>query len=242
MKPKVVETNYSINQARSMENGIMFFSTRHKGHVTVATLDNVGQIKTECTTIRECENKKEKNKKELIFAIAMLPLVIILAKLFEGAISQGPILLLRFFLGVYVVLKLSLFILINMIGRKKRESMYRFHSAEHMVINAYEELKRVPNIKEIREYSRFHNQCGTNKTTRTVISGILMFFATFISNPLHMLIMMLFIDILICILLHSGHLNFLQRYTTEVATEKELRVAIEGLTVWLQYEKGEGKS
>ena len=108
-----------------------------------------------------------------------------------------------------------------------------------MVINAYRELKRVPTLKEIRGYSRFSNTCGTNEITETVTSCIWMIFCTFISNPMYMLMVMLAGNIIILILLRFGYLNFLQRYTTAVPTEIELRVAIEGMRVWLENEKKE---
>lgn len=237
-----MRSEIKINHAHSMDDGIQFYSKRHKGCVAIATADKSGNIKTEWTTIKEYKNKQDKiakMKKDVIFILCVLPFTIIFAILLEWAIRQKPILGLRFFLIGYAFMILSMFIIRNIIKRRKEKNNYKFHSAEHMVINAYRELKRVPTLKEIRGYSRFSNTCGTNETTVTVISGILMFFCTFLTNQLYMLMVMLAGNIIILILLRFGYLNFLQRYTTAVPTEIELRVAIEGMRVWLENEKKE---
>ena len=108
-----------------------------------------------------------------------------------------------------------------------------------MIINAYKKLERVPSLEEIREFSRFSNSCGTNVITQIVLSFILMFFCTFIPNIRLMNVAILSVNFVILILLQCGFLNFLQRYTTIVPTDRELLVAISGMNVWLENEKKE---
>ena len=108
-----------------------------------------------------------------------------------------------------------------------------------MLINAYRKLKRVPSLEEIREYSRFDNDCSTNLVTQTAISFVLMFFCTFIRNSLIGIIVS---NTIVLILLQCGFLNFLQKWTTIVPTDRELSVAIAGLNAWIENEKkGEGE-
>ena len=137
------------------------------------------------------------------------------------------------------IILLSIFVLRNFKERKSEKNVFKFHSAEHMIINAYKKLERVPSLEEIREFSRFSNSCGTNVITQIVFSFILMFFCTFIPNIRLMNVAILSVNFVILILLQCGFLNFLQRYTTIVPTDRELLVAISGMNVWLENEKKE---
>ena len=58
-----MRTKLEIDHARSMNNGIQFYSKRHKGYVAIATVDEVGNIKTEWTTMKKYENEKNKQDK-----------------------------------------------------------------------------------------------------------------------------------------------------------------------------------
>ena len=46
--------------------------------------------------------------------------------------------------------------------------MYKFHSAEHAAVNAYCDLKRVPTIKEIKNYSNYAYGCGVAQAFKKV--------------------------------------------------------------------------
>ena len=48
----------------------------------------------------------------------------------------------------------------RMAGDKNIESLCKFHSAEHAVINAYYDLFRLPTIEEAKRYSIFSYHCG----------------------------------------------------------------------------------
>lgn len=234
-----------IDHAHSMDNGIRFYSKCHKGYVAISTVDEFGNIKTEWTTMKKYEKKKNKHdkianmKKFSIFILCVLPFATIFSILFEWAISKDPILGIRFWLMSYVFMQLSMFLITTFIERKKEKNAYKFHSAEHMVLNAYRKLKRVPSLEEIREYSRFSNSCGTNAITQRVMNFTLIFLCTFISNPLYSIIGMLSANIIVFVLLECGFLNFLQKCTTIIPTDKELSVAIAGMNEWFENEKKE---
>lgn len=243
-----MRTKLKIDSAESMYNGIRFYSKRHKGYVAISTVDELGNINTEWTTIKKYKKGKNKHdkiedmKRIFIFMLWGLPLSIIFTILLVWLITQNPILGIRFLFLGYAFIVLTAFAINNFIQRKREKNMYKFHAAEHMAINAYKKLKRVPSLGEIREYSRFDNSCGTNATTQSFISFILMFLCTFINNQLYRIIGMISVNIIVFILLQCGFLNFLQKWTTIVPTEKELSVAIAGLNVWIENEKkGEGE-
>ncbi len=240
-----MRTKLKIDHAHSMDNGIRFYSKRHKGYVAISTVDELGNIKTEWTTMKKYEKEKNKRdkiadmKKFSIFILCVLPFATIFSILLEWAISKDTILGIRFLFMGYAFMLLGVFVITTFIERKKEKNAYKFHSAEHMVLNAYRKLKRVPSLEEICEYSRFSNSCGTNATTQMIMNFTLMFLCTFISNPLYSLIGMLSANIIVLILLQCGFLNFLQKYTTIIPTDKELSVAIAGMNVWFENEKKE---
>lgn len=52
-----------ISNAESMDKGIVFFSNKHKDYVSMATINEQGEIKSEWITIREYKNYKKINQK-----------------------------------------------------------------------------------------------------------------------------------------------------------------------------------
>ena len=47
-----------------------------------------------------------------------------------------------------------------LIGDERHKQIARFHYAEHAVINAYNDLRKVPTLEEIKNYSGFAYSCG----------------------------------------------------------------------------------
>lgn len=240
-----MRTQLKINHAYSMCNGIRFYSKRHKGYVAIATVDEQGEIATKWTTMKEYRKSKGKHEKiaeikdSFILALYLLPFVLVFSMLLVWASEKDPILSIRILLIGYSLLLLSVFIVTTNRERKKEKNAYRFHSAEHMVLNAYRKLRRVPTLEEIRQYSRFSNSCGTNFTAQIITMFTLIFACTFMSNSLYREIGILLAIVIVSILLKRGCLNFLQKFTTIIPTDKELAVAIEGMNVWIENEKKE---
>lgn len=234
-----------INHANSMNNGICFYSKRHKDQVAIATVDKQGNVTAEWTTMKVYRKNKDKHqriaemKRIFRFIVSMLPFVIVFSILLVQEMYKNHIYGIRTLLIGYALLLLFSFIVSNSIKRREERRAYKFHSAEHMVINAYRKLGRVPSLEEIHQFSRFCNSCGTNATTQMVVSFILMAVCSFIPNPLYSTIGMLSVNVIVLILLRCGFLNFLQIFTTITPTDKELTVAIMGMNVWFENEKKE---
>lgn len=235
-----------IDHAESLDNGIIFFSKRHKKHISIATIDGQGNISSKWCTIKEYQNsqnsQKRKSKSEklcefkrlFLASLAISPLILSLIKFLN--LEAEPIYNLRIlFMGIPIIF-LSCFMLICHLVRKTDERLFRFHSAEHMVINAYEKLNRVPSLDEIHEYSRFNNGCGTNFITLLILLFILGFAHSFIPVSLYFVISYLVSSVIALILLQCGFLNFLQYFTTSTPTDTELLVAISGMQVWFENE------
>ena len=113
-------------------------------------------------------------------------------------------------------------------------SLMKFHSAEHAVINAYYDLKRIPEYKELRFYSNYSYDCGTLQFAPklTVFTGfalIQLFLPWLWLIPGHLAVL------LICYLLYrENKLYFLESVVLIQPTSKEYKVALAALGTELE--------
>lgn len=227
-----------IDNASSNDNGIWFYSKRHKGHVCIATLEDDGSVTTRWTTVKEQRKEEDrgKNNAKLYYALSIYFFYV---AVIMWAMSIDTKLGMRFWCISTIAIRLTYFFVSLHKDRKNGKQWAKFHSAEHMVLNGYSALKRVPTLDEVSKYSRFSNSCGTNTVTIGVLGYLNVFIATWISDPLYKISFNVLVLVLIVVLLKLGMLNFLQVFTTEEATEQELKVAIEGLNTWYENESKE---
>lgn len=124
-------------------------------------------------------------------------------------------------------------VLIATLKLGKSKQLARFHAAEHMSLNAYQSLGRVPTLEEIKKYSRFSKHCGSRNMLESnfLYSLLILIIIIFESNSFIPLII-LGVLVLILKLTHTSPfkvLGFLQILVTNKPTDLELNVAIEGL-------------
>ena len=231
----------NVREATSFCDGIEFYSKRNKGYIAKATLVEDGTIVTSYAKKKEISSEKKSFAQNL----AMWAGIVTLAVVFTFAI-----------MGISYLLKLegrrqfgfmwftiSVFGLIAFVVRttKKRRtpegrSTYRFHSAEHMAINAMKKLQRVPTLEEIKQFSRFENGCGSNGTAIMTFNYLwLAFCITFLQGISYIVIAPLGLCVIMILYLLSG-LNFLQYLSTIKPTDKELEVAVAGIQEWYNHE------
>lgn len=121
-----------------------------------------------------------------------------------------------------------------------KSDVFRYHSAEHQVFNAYNALGRVPDINEIKMFSNFHRNCGTNSITRMIIISLffeLLICLVCLDTPIEVLyIIVIGFVLTFGYLDKKGKLNFLQYFVTLPPTDKELNLAIKGLSKVIEYE------
>lgn len=114
----------------------------------------------------------------------------------------------------------------------KQHSMGNFHSAEHMVINAYHKLQRVPTLHEVKKFSRFSKNCGSMPRFLWFIICVPVCFmptAFYYDIRTSILLLSLYYMFLL-IAIHHGWLTFFQILVTNKPTDRELLLAIEALT------------
>ncbi len=224
-----------IREARSIKNGIIFCSSSIPLIMVKSTINEKGEIRTRVIDqitereedLKEQEGNKRKNMliKAYLTDLIILTIMILLKvdiRLFTGMVTFSIV-------GTHYLCP----VLYNIYNIKyKYKSLGRFHSAEHMVINAYNKLDRIPSLQELKKSSRFSNNCGSNKTNSIIIMFAFISFAgPFLikMGVIKYLIIMMLIPIIIAVLSSVGAINILQVFVTNKPTDIELRVALEGL-------------
>ena len=139
---------------------------------------------------------------------------------------------------------------------KDIERVFMYHGAEHMVINCYENEKKLT-VENVRVFSRFHPRCGTNYLFLVMIVSIAIFsFLGFSGNPFLRLLTRLILlplvagvayEVLKACARNENALTrvirapglFMQRFTTKVPTDDMLEVAIAAFNVAMDDNIGE---
>ena len=229
------EKKLEIYSARSMFNGIIFYSNKNPDFCAVIKIEDDGNISKEWqkddvdTSFDETYNKIYINIISflIIFSVAISIIFTTITPLYglRAILITSNMLLITAF-------SLSMFYL----WIDPDKSFLRFHSAEHMCINALYKYQRIPTLEEVSKISRFDNSCGTNIILKTILTLTIMFVLSFSGNLLFSVVCIFVFEIIINILTKLGLLNFLQRITTYPPTERELNLAIEGLKFWLENE------
>lgn len=107
--------NLKTCTAISMENGIKFYSKKHKNYFSIATINDKGKIITKWQDDEEKNNpqEKEKSRNTLLVVLIMLPVIISFSILIELLDKNNPILLLRLCIIIIPILMLGIFFLIT---------------------------------------------------------------------------------------------------------------------------------
>lgn len=237
-----MEKQKKILRAQSKKNGIIFCSNVFSFIGLETFFNSSGNI--QCRLIPAyldelmdslgvyIEKEPTFNRKGLIiFNIALITLSII-AFIFS---QNFGLVLAAIWFSIFVSFELYKFVKHSYEMKSKNgkeRSLAKLHAAEHMAINAYHKLQRVPTLEEVKKFSRFTPKCGSRKTFSRIFATfmITIVIATLFSyNSLVYSIALVAITIFSVLAEHYGWLIFLQVFVTSKPTDKELKLAIEGL-------------
>lgn len=113
-------------------------------------------------------------------------------------------------------------------GDKDYIQMYKFHSAEHAVVNAYCDLKRVPTIEEIKNYSNYAYGCGVAQAFKKVWLYLGLGFCYLIPDIWFFVALIIFL--IVSLLWHKKNFFFTEIFALINPTESEYEVAIHAIT------------
>lgn len=233
------------NLLYSVDNGIIFVSNHNNEKYVFSTVDSKFRVKTVAITKKEYEDKYKSRLEIKIdnfftklqkFANIVVVFAIIIMLLF----APRKNLILTIILTscrLYCLFLMLAFIISMLITVLCRDKVFlKFHGAEHMVVNAYKDLERLPTRKELKKYSRFNKDCGGNLALLLFLNNISLYLCSYLSLGYGILIFC-FVLVLTFLGYRKGVFNFIQKLTTLPPTQKELDVARNGLKLWLEKEK-----
>lgn len=225
-----------IRGAYSKKNGIVFYSNTIPLISCETFRDESGEIQSRIVLTALVQNYDvEENEKTVTFIkkeIVMFDTILI-----------GIAMLLKNINAIFGAIYFSLFVSKDFFDfiktiyqfkskKGKQYSRCTFHAAEHMAINAYESLQRIPTLDEAKKYSRFSKGCGSNqvlfKVIRFTTLSVLIVLGG-IMNPRSYLITVALIFTFMIIAYKKSWIIFLQVFFTNVPSDSELEVAIEGI-------------
>lgn len=241
-----MEERKFVGEARSKKNGIVFYSNTFPLIGSETFRDDCGTIHSRIIPVRSDEfieylgTLDEKgnsfNKwKVIAFDIILASICLLSGNLWFVIAS--------IYFSILVSFDLFRFIRVayQMKSKKGKESSTaRFHAAEHMVINAYEKLQRVPTFDEVKKSSRFLKECGSSKilykiSSYTLMSLIIAFVAEW--NIYIYFLLVIIIPIFMAIANKKRWLRFLQVFVTEIPSDSEIELAIEGIKAFERMEE-----
>lgn len=215
--------HYFLSGGRSFYNGIMFFSPKSRE-------EGIWTSENACTCCEWQSSNILTHKQERVLSIIISAIFIL--SVYCGILLKWNIIQhIRIVLLDFILSFISAYIVANS-NIKKAAAMFRFHGAEHMAINCYEDLGRIPTLEEIKRYSRFSDYCGSNLFTVSFIYLLANFLCTFFNSILISGMSLLIFVPLLDLFKISGILNYFQIFFTNKPTDKELKIAIQGLIKW----------
>lgn len=121
----------------------------------------------------------------------------------------------------------------RIIGNKEVLGITKFHSAEHASINAYSDLKRVPTLDEIRNYSNYSYNCSSLSSIKSFTLMLLIALTRLIPNSMVYIVVISVIAIAF-LFIPQEKFFFMEFLVTSRPTDREYKVAIEGIEYALE--------
>jgi uncharacterized protein YqhQ len=228
-----------LKKGVSTSKGIRFYSEKDKKMMAFSTLSD-GKISTEWVKEGSDEYNKlryYKYPKSLLLILAFLVLCIICSYyvFVNQLVFKHNTNVMRISLIVLIFSSLLRFFLAQNFLRNKTETL-KFHSAEHMAVNALNHLGRIPTMEELKKHSRYHNYCGVNTHTSSIFLHIFVLIFSFISFIPINWISYLIIAIVLSLISNTGIFNFMQYWATDTPEDIHLQTALAALNVWAEHE------
>ena len=251
MKKKDNEMDTILHSAHSRKNGIVFDSVECPFLQVDSSVDENGEIEVGVIPksiglirdIAEAEKNFVAYPKTIliiIIALSLIVFILLLATKQNFGTIYGWIYFCFICLPRYLNYANSYYYFDRESKKIISNPIMRFHSAEHMAFNYYNNHKKVPTMEELKKSSRFSENCGSyNGLCQLLLYTILSIFLIVGSylNVFLYLIIAVIILIAYIALFKSGYLKFLEVAVTKKPTELELQCAIKGLEAFEELEK-----
>ena len=169
----------SIHESESIPNGIRFVSSVNPEILCESIILPNGKIESKVLEVKEASDDYLDDFVKVLFKTrSFFSLILIIISIITLNIWY---ILATFIFTFFGSRNFFILLLLTMYNNKKGSDFYYqtlFHGAEHMVVNAYNSLGRVPDsIEEIKKFSIISKECGS----RYIFSNALMIFLSCLS-------------------------------------------------------------
>lgn len=217
-----------IPEARAVDKGILFYDNENKRTI-FATRDDDGKV--EVKTDNKIVNVIEKEKKykraiagftAIIFSIAMC--------VFENNVKAIII------IAVAVIWVTILMYYIASYLDKENHQSFRYHAAEHKVLNYIDFHDcQPPDIETAMKSSSISYRCGSTFIAMILVLGTLLTLGiTFLPYIILKILWILLSLAITAVLWFKGKLNFLQKLCIKKPGQDEVEVALMGVREYLK--------
>ena len=224
----------TIHESESTPNSIRFVSSVNPEILCETTILPNGKIVSKVLEVKEASDDYLDDFVKVLFKTrSIFSLILIIISIIT---LNSWYILATFIFTFFGSRNFFILLLLTMYNNKKGSDFYYqtlFHGAEHMVVNAYNSLGRIPDsIEEIKKFSVISKECGS----RYIYSNALMIFLSCLSIILfankNILLTLLIISIIVIFFKLSekyGFLSFLQVLVVKKPSDKELTLALEAI-------------
>lgn len=222
----VIKEKILVTGAESFSNKIEF---KTNGRKSIAKRDEDGNITTKVVEYETNNNRKISDIiANIIFAIyCFFSIWRSIRNIDVGGASFSSSKKYIIFAAVWFVVILIGIMLMWFQGGK---NVVKNHGAEHMVVKAYRKLGYIPEISEVRKFSRIDNHCGIGKLSSLITCNL---FGFLISYFLGLKISLFIIFVLASIIWDKApfyYLGLLLQYATTMKPDDEnIELALEAL-------------
>ena len=235
-------------EAMSKRNGILFYSNKDPMIGYVAERDENGKIKCDKTFVlfekyKNLKNYQEENKGKAYIRTKNVILIDIILTVIAICTKNIWYIAATIYFSITISSDVCVFckMMYEMKSKKGKERAHaRYHAAEHIVINAYYKLQRVPTIEETKESSRFSKNCGSREIIcRIWTYSLASLEMAFIASKSAIVYFVIFIGTIYFSNLakRKGWLRFLQIFITTSPSDEEIEVAVEGIKYFEKMEE-----
>ena len=133
------------------------------------------------------------------------------------------------YFSVYVSIDIFNIIKFSYVIKCMEHSTAKFHASEHMMLNAYEKLQRVPTLEEAKKFSRFYKNC---ESAIPLVWCFIFSIQTVAFASLFPYQIYIYFGLLLLLPILWPFSTFLQILVTSKPSDKEIKLAIEGLRLF----------
>lgn len=229
--------NKHVREAESNRDGIIFHSNTVQGMGVKTYFNDRNEICSITAPIQflhgiersEIAKTFKTSDKKILIPLGGLTIIL---GILSGSINGFFIALFFTFFALPI---LTTFFRVLYMYKRKSSPFYtvsQFHSAEHMVINAYKKLQRIPTFEEVKKSSRISKHCGSNLMFVRLIYGVTLciLYALFggsgtLAYPISLVILLFFCFLCSKYQIHRG----MQYLILSTPTDEQLHLSIEAL-------------